>query len=309
MRIGVAVDASADVPPELVKAPGFLVMPYALKSDADKTHIERAPGTTGTFYSQKLNEREDIRAEALSVQEMGDFLSRTAVVNYDYLFLITISGTRSNAHANALKAAARLTKTSPGVRAARGNTSPFAMHVVDSQSVFTGPALLAWEVMRMARLGETPAAIRKRLNELAADVETYVLPKKIPQASIEKLRGHQERSVGPLGAWVMKALDLKPLARMRRGHTRIVAIKRGHDRACENLFATLAKRLEAPLSLSTVVLSYAGPRENISKLPGFDRLVAATKLRNLQLVVTQMNPAGALHVGEHALSVSLCLKR
>lgn len=281
-------------------------MPYALKSDTDKTHIQRAPGTTGAFYSSKLNEREDIRAEALSVQEMTDFLSRTAVIQFDYLFLITISGTRSNAHANALRAAGRLNKTSPALRAARGNHSPFAMHVVDSQSVFTGPALLAWEVMRMARLGETPAAIRARLNALANDVETYVLPKKIPQSSIEKLRGHKERSVGPIGAFVMKALDLKPMVRMRRGHTRVVAIKRGHDRACQNLFTTLAKRMEMPLSLSTVVLSYAGPREAIAKLSGFDQLTAAIKLRSLQLVVTQMNPAGALHVGEHALSVSLC---
>lgn len=282
-------------------------MPYALKSNNDKTSIERMPGiTTGAFYSEKLILREDIRAVALSPVEMADFLSRTAVINFDYLFLITIASTRSDAYANALRAAARLQKTSPALRAARGISSPFAMRVVDSQSVFTGPALLAWEVMRMARLGETPAVIRKRLDELVGGVETYVLPKKIPAASLKKLREHRERSVGPVRAWLMKALDLKPMVRMRRGCTRVRSVKRGYERACEHLFATLAKRIETSLSLSTVVLSYAGPRESIAKLPGFDLLAAGIKLRSLQLVVTQMNPAGALHVGEHALSASLC---
>jgi fatty acid-binding protein DegV len=98
------------------------------------------------------------------------------VTDFDYVICLTVSSVRSPIFENATQASFGLLQNYRERRAAAGINGPFALRVVDSQTVFAGLAVLAAEGVRLLAEDQHPNAIRTRLEQLSEQMNTFRWP-------------------------------------------------------------------------------------------------------------------------------------
>lgn len=307
MRIGLGIDDSVDVSEALLQSSGMFVLPSTLHLGAERTVIGRDPGATARLYAENWLSRYAGSAvsSALSVEEIGQMFIEDLATAFDYVFLITLMGERSETPRNARRAARKVMHEAPVLRARENISGPFALKVIDSGSVFTGPALLAWEAARMIRNRELPSAIRDRLDALTPSIDAHLVPKDIAYMRGRLLR-RGDRSLNWLNYQIGRVLDLKPILRARRGRTRRLALVRGYDHAVRQLFERASAQLQLGLALPCIAISYGGSLEELEALPGFADLRALAAARQVEIMTAVMSAVGAANVGAGAVSLSYC---
>ena len=93
-----------------------------------------------------------------TVEQIRDLFLRKLVIDYDYVFCMTITKTRSPIYDNAQKASfAILNEYKAGPRPAAGNHTPFALRVIDTQTLFCAQGILPVEAVRLREAGENAA--------------------------------------------------------------------------------------------------------------------------------------------------------
>jgi DegV family protein with EDD domain len=306
MRIGIAIDVSTDVSREFELAHGIQVLPSTLHLDGRPQVYDRDPQTGLAFYREKLLERfPEAQSTPFSAAEIEQLFLQRLVLDYDYVFLITLTGTRSKTFENAHRASLTILRDCQNIRARHGIEGPFALQVVDSQSLFTGPALLAWEAVNMARARRSPVDIRKRLAELVPQAHAYLVPDDLWHVRIRgRMRG--DRSVSLPVYLLGRLLDIKPVIHAHRGETRPVAKLRQFRNCVEQLFARATERIRAGLEIPVVAISFGGDPSDVPGLPGFPALAETARAHGVELMVAMMSPAGAVNVGNGAVTLAYC---
>lgn len=306
MRVGIAIDVSTDVSHEFVTENNIYVLPSAVQLGDKRVVYDRDPANTIKFY----NEHQDRKArgtESFSVKEIEDLFLNKLALEYDYVFLITLSSSHSMTYDNAHKASFTIMQSYTPVREAQKILGPFALRVVDSQSLFTGPGILAWETVRMLRGKSSPVEIRKRLDELAPHLYNYLVP-----SDLESLRARGAQRSDDNVSWLQytlgTAFDIKPVIRTNRAATMPIAMIRHYDKAVEKTFHHCAAQIRRGLLVPMVGVSYGGDPELVRTMPGFVRLQQAAAENGVELMLSMMSPAGATNVGVGAVSIAYCAR-
>ena len=301
MRIGIVVDSSIDLPRGFYEREHVTILPVTVKIGEATMADDRDEQAALDFLTGETAAR---AAEAdttpFTVQQIHDLFLSKLVLDYDYVFCITMTRTRSAIHENAMQASFSILSDYKPVRQAAGNATPFALRVVDTQNVFAASGILPVEAARLRAAGEGAPKIRARLEHLALHTHGYMVPPDLHHLRT-RIRRRGDRSVSLLSAALGTALDIKPVLHCHRGETGPVAKVKGFEQAAEKLFAFVGRRVEAGLMTPTVALSYGGELAAMHALPGHARLRETCAAHNVELLESVMSLTGMVNVGKGAL--------
>ncbi|MGV8942334.1 MAG: DegV family protein [Lysobacter sp.] len=303
MRIGLVVDSACDLPLEYLQDHGVTILPITVRIGQAVLADHRNEEATLEFLDSHVAEG-GAEAETMpfTVQQIQRLFLERLVIDFDYVFCLTITRTRSPIYDNAQQASFAILNEYKPTRTGAGNTTPFALRVIDTQNVFAAQGITAVEAIRLRDAGEGAPKIRARLENLALHTHGYVVPRDLYYLRA-RLRSKGDRSVGLVSAALGSMLDIKPVLHCHRGVTGRVAKVKGFDAAVEKLFAYTIGRIRTGLMTPTVCLSYGGQLDEMRSLPGYTALREACAANNIELFESVMSLTGMVNVGKAALAV------
>ena len=303
MRIGLVVDSACDLPLEYLQKNDITVLPITVRIGEAVLADQRNEEATLEFLHTQIAQR-GAEAETMpfTVQQIQDLFLKRLVIDYDYVFCMTITRTRSPIFDNAQQASFAILNDYRPVRIAAGHDTPFALRVIDTQNLFSAQGIMAVEAVRLRDAGEGAPKIRARLENLALYTQGYLVPRDLYYLR-NRARTKGDRSVSLLSAALGSALDIKPVLHCNRGETAPAAKIKGFDLAVQKLFGFTVKRVESGLMTPTVCLSYGGELVEMRALPGYENLRLACKAHNVDLFESVMSLTGMVNVGKGALVV------
>ncbi|WP_369943154.1 DegV family protein [Xanthomonas medicagonis] len=303
MRIGIVVDSACDLPQDYIADHNIVLLPISVRIGeallADHRDEEATLSFLHAHVAEHGAEAETIPFSVAQIREL--FLSRL-VIDYDHVFCMTITKTRSPIHQHALQASFAILNDYKPIRQAAGHTSPFALRVLDTQNLFAAQAVTAVEAVRLREAGASVQAIRERLEELAGNVHGYMIARDLYYMRA-RARSKGDRSVGLLSAALGTALDIKPVLHGYRGDTAPVAKIKGFDAAVQKLFAFVGKRVAAGLMTPTLCLSYGGELSELRALPGYTALRQTCEAHGVEVLESVMSLTGMVNVGKGAITL------
>jgi len=303
MRIGLVVDSACDLPQAFIDEHRIVIMPITVHLGQRDLVDKRDPALTREFYDQHLGAKGDAHTSPFTVEQIKELFLSRLVVDYDFVFCLTIASSRSPIFENAVRASHAILSEYKPIRARAGHATPFMLRVIDCQNLFAAQGVLVVEAVRMIKAGETPNRIRERLEHLALNTYGYMLPRDL---YFLRTRAHKkgDKSVGWLSAALGTALDIKPLLRGFRNETGPCAKLRHFDDGVAKLFAFVGQRIRRGLMAPTLVMSYGGEVAAMEALPGYAELVALARQHGLEVQASVMSVTGGINVGEGALTLA-----
>jgi DegV family protein with EDD domain len=303
MRIGLVVDSACDLPGDFLARNQVTILPITVRI-GDAVQVDhRDERATLDFLKAQIAERgADAETTPFTVLQIQDLVLKKLVIDYDYVFCMTITRSRSPIFDNAMQASFAILNEYRPIRAAAGNDTPFALRVIDSQNLFSAQGILPVEAVRLRAAGEGPPKIRARLEHLAMHTHGYLVPRDLYYIR-NRARKKGDRSVSLLSAALGTALDIKPVLHANRGETGPVAKIKGFDAAVQKVFDFAARRVESGLLTPTLCLSYGGELEEMRALPGYGRLRETCADRNIDVYESVMSLTGMVNVGKGAVVV------
>lgn len=303
MRIGLVVDSACDLPGSFLERNHVEILPITVKiGEAVLADHRNEQATLEFLHSHVADRGAEAETMPFSVNQIRDLFLQKLVIDYDHVFCLTITRTRSPIHDNAMQASFVILNDYRPMRTAAGHTSPFALRVIDTQSLFAGQAVTAVEAIRMINAGEGVAKMRARLENLAINTHAYMVPRDLLYLrSRAKTKG--DKSVSLFSATLGSALDIKPVLYCNRGETRPVAKIRGFDTAVRKLFMFASERVRAGLMTQTLCLSYGGELDEMRLLPGYNSLIDTCRNQGVEVFESVMSLTGMVNVGKGSLVV------
>jgi len=303
MRIGLVVDSACDLPGEYLAANDITILPITVRiGDAVQVDHRDERATLEFLHAQIAERGADAETTPFTVEQIRDLFLGTLVIDYDYVFCMTITKSRSPIFDNAMQASFAILNEYRPVRSAAGNDTPFALRVIDSQNLFAAQGILPVEAVRLRAAGEGPPKIRARLEHLAMHTHGYLVPRDLYYIR-NRARKKGDRSVSLFSAALGTALDIKPVLHAHRGETGPVAKIKGFDAAVRKVFEFAARRVDTGLLTPTLCLSYGGELAEMRALPGYSELRDACRARNIDVFESVMSLTGMVNVGKGALVV------
>ena len=304
MRIGLVVDSACDLPGSFLERNHVEILPITVKiGDAVLADHRNEQATLQFLHSHVAERGAEAETMPYTVNQIRDLFLQKLVIDYVHVFCITITRTRSPIYDNAVQASYVILNDYRPMRTAAGHTSPFALRVIDSQSLFAGQGVTAVEAIRMINAGDGVAKIRARVENLAINTHAYMVPRDLMyMRSRAKTKG--DKSVSLFSATLGSALDIKPVLYCNRGDTRPVAKIRGWDAAVRRLFAFGAERVRAGLMAPTVCLGYGGDLEEMRLLPGYAALIEVCREHKVEVFESVMSLTGMVNVGKGSMVIA-----
>jgi len=303
MRIGLVVDSCCDLPAEYFKQHDITILPITVRiGDAVLADHRNEEATLEFLQAHIATRGAEAETMPFTVQQIQDLFLKKLVIDYDYVFCLTITKTRSPIYENAMQASFAILNEYRVARSAAGHDTPFALRVIDTQTLFAAQGITAVEAVRLVAAGEGAPKIRARLENLALHTYGYMIPRDLYYLRA-RARKKGDRSVGLLSAALGSALDIKPVLRGYRGATEPVAKVKGFEQGVEKLFQYTGERIRAGLMTPTVCLSYGGELAEMRALPGYEDLVVTCRSYNIELFESVMSLTGMVNVGKGALVV------
>ena len=303
MRIGLVVDSACDLPAGYFAQHDIHILPITVRIGDAVLADQRDEKATLDFLQAQIAER-GAEAETIpySVQQIQDLFLQKLVIDYDYVFCMTITRTRSPIFDNCTQASFAILNDYRAVRTAAGHDTPFALRVIDSQNLFAAEGILPVEAVRLRDAGEGAPKIRARLEHLALHTHGYMVPRDLYYLRA-RARKKGDRSVGLVSAALGTALDIKPILHAHRGETGPVGKVKGFEPAVQKVFEFAGKRVEAGLLTPTLCLSYGGDLAEMRALPGYTQLREIAADHNVDVYESVMSLTGMVNVGKGALVV------
>ncbi len=303
MRIGIVVDSACDLPKQFIDDNKIVILPITVRiGDAVLADHRDEQATLGFLHEHVAERGHEAETIPFSVNQIRDLFLGEIVKDYDHVFCMTITRTRSPIYDHALQASFAILNDYKPIRQAAGYNTPFALRVLDTQTLFAAQGVTAVEAVRMRAAGESVQNIRTRLEHLAANTQGYMIPRDLYYLRA-RARTKGDRSVGLLSAALGSALDIKPVLYGSGGKTEPVAKIKGFDNAVEQMFKFTANRIRKGLMAPTLCMSYGGELAEMRALPGYHRLREICAEYGVEVFESVMSLTGMVNVGKGAVVV------
>ena len=303
MRFGIVVDSACDLPAEFYARHGISILPISIHIGEETLVDDRDPALIARYLAENLGARgAAAETEPYTVEQISDMFLERLVLDYDCVFCLTITSTRSPIFEHARKASFAILNSYQSARKAAGVDGPFLMRVMDSQTLFAGQGVGVYEATRLIAAQASVGAIRERLEFVSQNTFGYMLPRDLYYLRA-RAQKKGDRSVGLLSAALGSALDIKPILRGYRGETGPVGKVRGFDTGAKALFAYACARVRAGLLVPVVCVSYGGDLAELGALHGYDSLRITCAEHGVELLESPMSVTGMVNVGVGAVTL------
>ena len=303
-RTLVVVDAACDMPSEWLADNNVAVLPIKLSIDGLDLYDTHNEFDAMEFFRKDLASRgSSASTTPLDSVETRDFVQSHLNENIDNVLQVTIAAGRSRIYMNSLAAMSQLTVIHNRVRRAIGNRSPFKTCVVDSETGFTGQAVLLAEMVRQLNDGVAAADVANAVGQVRDMVHTLMVPKDLFYL-YKRAREKGDRSLTWLSYNVAKALDIKPIVHANGGTTEPILKVRGHQEALDRAIGIASEHVKRGLMIRTVCASYAGNLEDIRVMKSYRQLLDTCARHRVELVLSTMSLTGGINVGVDAFSIA-----
>lgn len=305
MRIGIVIDSACDLPSDYIEQHGIVVLPITVRiGEAMLADHRDEEATLNFLHSHIATDGASAETIPYSVKQIHDLFLQRLVIEYDYVFCMTISSQRSPIYEHATQASFTILNDYKAARIAAGIDRPFSLRVIDTGNLFAAQGVLAAEAVRLREQGVSPPVMRAKLEQLVRNIHGYMVP---PDLHYMRARGKTkgDRSISLMSATLGTALDLKPIIYGNNGYTASIAKIKGYDTAATRLFDFAVERVRAGLLTPTVCLSYGGEAEDRQALPGYARLRDTCAEYSVELLESVMSLTGMVNIGKGALTMGL----
>ncbi|QIK81632.1 DegV family EDD domain-containing protein [Lysobacter sp. HDW10] len=304
MRIGYVVDAGCDLPQSIIDQENVVVLPIAVRIGEQVINDSRQDVVSQQFLDSGIA-KDAAEAETIpyTVEQISELFLTKLVVDYDYVMVQTITASRSPIYERCVQASFKILSEYHAPREAAGFATPFNMRVVDTGTLFTGQAVVAWEAIQLRHNGTSTQAIRNRIDRVIANTHGFLVT---PDLYYIRNRGRAkgDRSVSLLSAALGTTLDIKPLLYANRGMTKPVAKLRGFEPACEKMLNYATRAVGQGLLTPVVSLAYGGDLDEMRNMPGYASLKQACLNNGVTLLESMMSLTGLINIGAGTLSVA-----
>jgi DegV family protein with EDD domain len=307
-RTLLVVDAACDMPTEWLAENNIAVLPIKASVDDWELLDTHNEFDTMEFFRKDLSTR-GARASTtpLSSIETREFIQSNLNDNTDYVLQLTIAAGRSKIYMNSLSAMHALTAAHNRVRRGIGNREPFKTWVIDSETGFTGQAVLLYEANRQLNAGVSAPKVAERMERTRHQVHAFMVPKDLFYL-YKRAREKGDDSLSWLSYNVARALDIKPIIHAHGGVTAPVLKVRGHFEALERVMGLAMRHVKGGLTVPVVCVSYAGNLEDIRTTTAYRDLRDACQFHNTDLILSTMSMTGGLNVGADAFAIGFACK-
>ncbi|WP_432721894.1 DegV family protein [Jeongeupia wiesaeckerbachi] len=308
MRIGVVTDSCCDLPRDFIDAHGIEIMPIAIHGDGASFVDHRDPTATRTFYRDELAQIGDYTSAPLTTEQIRSLFLDRLVIDFDYVFCITVMQSRSRIFEHASQAARGVLTDYRPSREAAGHSKPFSLRVFDSQNLFPGQGLVVAEVARLAAEGATTSKIIAHVERLTQTTQAFLMPADLGQLR-HQARRKGDKSVGLAAYLLGSALDIKPIIRGFRGDTHPVAKVRGFDVGVDKLFATAIEHIEAGLEAPLVCVSYGGDPRMVTTMNAYQTMCKVAARHDVTVHLAEMSATAGVNIGAGGLAIAFASAR
>ncbi len=140
MRIGIIVDSCCDLPRQFLDEHEIVVLPISLRIGGAVIQDRRDPDETHRFYATHVDRRSEDFAESFpySPAQIEQVFLDKMVIDYDYVFVLTITSERSPIYDHAMQASRTVLTKYKDPRREIGKPGRFGLCVLSSRNLFTG---------------------------------------------------------------------------------------------------------------------------------------------------------------------------
>jgi DegV family protein with EDD domain len=305
VRTGIVIDASCDVSTQFLADPDVAVIPIPIRIGST-TYVDQHDPEATARYMRDNSKGQGATGQSipLDAEQMRAFFIERFALDYDSVYCLTITASRSPIHDAASQGSAMALTNIRDMRQAAELRRPFQFRVIDTKNMFAGSGIPAMALRDMLARHMQPKDIRDELFRIIDGTYTFYIPDDLGYARTRsRVRG--DRSINLVSVLLGGALDIKPIIRGYHGDTHPVSKYRGRKEAWGRLFTFAAQRVAAePLLTPHVIVSYAGPLDEIHTTPELGELDAACEAAGVSLHVLQMSITGMMNIGPGGLTLA-----
>lgn len=304
----IAVDACCDLPDDFIRQHNIRVLPIYLRFEDVSLMDIRDPYKTMEFYNQGMLEKTaDAESSPVSAEEMSAILEKELVLKYDKVLAITMMQTRSRIFENVRDAVWVSQPKFKELRKSAGIDRRFRIQVMDTNNLFTGPAVLTYEATRMLEQENASIeSIAMKLESLKNHVRTFMVPQDL--FHLKNRAGNRgaksDKSLNWFTYQVGKTLNIKPIIMGYRGETGAFDKAIGFGSGLEKVFGYTMAAIEKGLSINAVCMSYAGDLSEIKKEKAYKKFIADAQTHGIPTFLSVMSTTAAINVGPGCFSIS-----
>jgi DegV family protein with EDD domain len=304
LKLGILIDASAEVPASVLANPKVRMLPISIQIDDQIFVDERKDAFTRDFNSQYLNLRAAEVSQSVppSSEAISQYLVNHIAGDFDHVFGLFVASTRSPIFKNAFAAATKAISDTMVQRAKLGIKGPLLVECYDSLNVFAGYGVQVMEALRQFEVEPSPANIRANIQRLSKNAYCYVAPSQL-DFIVTRARAKGDTSVGAFGKAAAKMLGILPILRGHQGVTEAVAKVRGLP-AAQNYVLDIARReLERGLLAPFINVTYSGTIDTVQAMPAYNQLCAEASAKGVLVSLQETSPTGSINLGPNTLGV------
>jgi DegV family protein with EDD domain len=274
--IKIVTDSTAGMPPEISQQYGIVSVPLYVHF-GNETFRDGVDLHSAEFFSRLKSAPQ---LPTTSQPSAGDFLQVYKELTADGSEIISIH------------VSCKLSGTVDSARAARDMLPGARIHVVDTQSIMVGLALMVTEGARMAAAGQDAPAILARLDKLIAGFRIYFV--------VDTLEYLQKGGrIGKAAALLGTALQMKPILMISEGAVEAKERIRSKSKAVARMLELVAQET-AGCSRLVIGVLYSTALEEARQLEA--DLVA--RLSPAETMIAEIGPVVSVHAGPGALGVA-----
>lgn len=303
-RTGIVIDASCDVAPALLASPDVAVIPIPIRIGST-TYIDQHDASATARYLRENANGEGASGQSLPLDaaQMSNLFLEHFALDYDSVYCLTITASRSPIHEAASHGSLLATSAIRSARQEKGIARPFQFRVIDTRNMFAGSGIPAMALQDMLQAQMPAKDIRGELLRIIDATHTYYVPDNLGYARARsRVRG--DRSISLASVLLGGALDIKPIVLGRQGDTRPVGKYRGRSEAWARLLAFATAQVRRGLYTPHLILSYAGALQDLQAAPALEELRAACVQENVNLHVLSMSITGMMNIGPGGLTLA-----
>lgn len=302
-RVGIVIDASCDVPHGFIEDPNVAVIPIPIRIGSS-TYVDQHDADATGRYLREHGNGEGVTGQSipLDTEQMSRFFLERFALDYDSVYCLTITANRSPIHEAASHGSTLAMNAIRSARQAAGISRPFQFRVIDTCNMFAGSGVPAMALKDMLDNRMPAKDIRSELDRIIDATHTYYVPDDLGYARTRS-RARGDHSIKLLSVLLGTALDIKPIVLGRRGDTQPVGKCRSRKEAWNRLFAFAAEQVRRGLYAPHMIISYAGPVQDVEGTPSLHDLRQACLAEKVNLHVLPMSITGMMNIGPGGLTL------
>ncbi|WP_295804001.1 DegV family protein [uncultured Microbulbifer sp.] len=295
--VQLVVDSGCDLPDEFLRKYAIPVLPHSVTVGKDQFGDQRNPAQMSHFYSLSLVDRSrQVSSGPADEDTIEQVLNKLLAKGHKDIVVQTINAANSPTYANAEAVARKL------------GTDDVQIHAVDSHTLFSGQGLLALYTLSLIQKGLSGAQIKSRAEEFGRKIVGYAAIKDVYYLR-ERGRQKNEKSVSWLKAFMAKSLNLHPIISMTYEGSTVADTVKEYDSCNRRLFDIAAEKIRAgQLLMPAVMVSIAGPLQDLEKTPGFRELQTLAAEHKVKLYRSVMSLSGGINLGPGTVALAFASK-